>query len=52
MGQWPLCHPAHEDDLLAELSSFVEPRYRELEALVSPRVHATLLRLGTPVSRL
>jgi hypothetical protein len=41
-----MCHPALEDDVLAGLSSYVEPRYRELRALTSPRVRETLATRG------
>lgn len=33
-----MCHPARRDEVLKTLSGYVEPRYRELEALVSPKV--------------
>lgn len=41
-----MCHPARRDDVLAGLSSYVEPRYRELDALVAPGVRDALSRAG------
>ena len=37
-----MCHPAKHDDVLAEISGYVEWRYRELETLMSPRSRAAL----------
>jgi hypothetical protein len=41
-----MCHPAREDEELAGLSSYTEPRARELAALTSPAVTKALVRLG------
>ncbi len=41
-----MCHPAREDQALAALSSYVEPRVLELETLTSPAVVKALVRLG------
>lgn len=50
-----MCHPAREDETLAAVSGYVEPRFRELEILTSPRVARALVGLGielVPMSRL
>jgi hypothetical protein len=49
-----MCHPAREDETLAAISGYVEPRFRELETLTSPRVARALVALGIellPMSR-
>jgi predicted glycoside hydrolase/deacetylase ChbG (UPF0249 family) len=50
-----MCHPAREDGELPSLSSYAEPRTRELETLTSPTVAQALVRLGIellPMSRI
>ncbi|HJS73047.1 MAG TPA: carbohydrate deacetylase [Vicinamibacteria bacterium] len=50
-----MCHPAREDGELASLSSYAEPRTRELETLTSPSITQALVRLGielVPMSRI
>ncbi len=39
-----MCHPAKRDDALAEMSGYVEWRYRELKTLTSPRSREALER--------
>ena len=49
-----MCHPAREDETLETLSSYVGPRFRELEILTSPRIVQALVRIGIeliPMSR-
>lgn len=49
-----MCHPACEDETLERLSGYVEPRFRELEILTSPRIVQALVRIGIeliPMSR-
>jgi predicted glycoside hydrolase/deacetylase ChbG (UPF0249 family) len=49
-----MCHPAREDETLETLSSYVEPRFRELAILTSPRIVQALVRIGIeliPMSR-
>ncbi len=49
-----MCHPGRKDGALAELSSYVDARARELETLTSPRVGEAVIRFGielVPMSR-
>jgi predicted glycoside hydrolase/deacetylase ChbG (UPF0249 family) len=41
-----MCHPAKPDDVLSGISSYVEPRYRELATLTSPLAREFLERHG------
>lgn len=41
-----MCHPARPDERLGSLSSYVEPRAAELEALVSPSVRRAIVERG------
>lgn len=40
-----MCHPATEDALLGSLSGYVQPRFKELETLTSPRVKEAVAAL-------
>ena len=42
-----MCHPAHKDDRLETLSSYVGPRWAELATLTSPRVVAATTNFAT-----
>jgi predicted glycoside hydrolase/deacetylase ChbG (UPF0249 family) len=49
-----MCHPAREDETLAAISGYVEPRFRERQTLTSPRVARALVGFGIeliPMSR-
>lgn len=41
-----MCHPGHEDPVLAATSSYAEARVRELAALTDPAVRAAIERAG------